>query len=200
MSKSALEAEQNMVKPEYESAPSSFQVARGPSAVQEEEAEPATPPEPVSQKRWDEVRSVFREKQEEPEPEPINVPSPVAAASQDSTGVFSSMAEGSVPFEESASEPESASLPRYLVFAVVACLVVAAVLYVWAPGNSYLGKVTSALHSFTAKSKSNPPPVTTPNSRTRARGDCGEARGRDRITGSRGRSTKRPCPGCFRRN
>jgi TonB family protein len=159
MSKSALEAEQNMVKPDYESAPSGFQVARGPAAVQEEEAETAPPPEPVSQKRWDEVRSVFREKQEEPEP--INVPPP-APASQDSTGIFSSLLEGSVPFEELAAEPESASLPRYLVFAVVACVVVAAVLYVWAPGNSYIGKVMSAFHSFTAKSKTSTAPVTTP--------------------------------------
>jgi len=162
MSKSALEAEQNMVKPEYESAPSSFQVARGPSAVQEEEAEPGPPPEPVSQKRWDEVRSVFREKQEEPEPESDIVPISAPQTSQDSTGVFSSLSEESVPFEEMAAEQESASLPRYLVFAVIACVVVAAVLYVWAPGNSYVGKVMSAFHSFTAKSKTSTAPVTTP--------------------------------------
>ena len=162
MSKSALEAEQNMVKPEYESAPSSFQVARGPSAVREEEAEPGPPPEPVSQKRWDEVRSVFREKQEEPEPESDIVPISAPQTSQDSTGVFSSLSEESVPFEEMAAEQESASLPRYLVFAVIACVVVAAVLYVWAPGNSYVGKVTSAFHSFTAKSKTSTAPVTTP--------------------------------------
>jgi periplasmic protein TonB len=164
MSKSALEAEQNMVKPEYESAPSSFQVARGPSAVQEEEAEPAPPPEPVSQKRWDEVRSVFRQSREEPEPEPESDIVPVSApqTSHDSTGVFSSLSEESVPFEEAAAEPESGSLPRYLVFAVVAFVVVAAVLYVWAPGNSYVGKVTSAFHSFTAKSKTSTAPVTPP--------------------------------------
>jgi len=162
MSKSALEAEQNMVKPEYESAPSSFQVARGPSAVQEEEAEPTPPPEPVSQKRWDEVRSVFREKQEEPESESDFVPVSAPQTSHDSTGVFSSLSEESVPFEEVAAEQESASLPRYLMFAAVACVVVAAVLYVWAPGNSYVGKVTSAFHSFTAKSKTSTAPVTTP--------------------------------------
>ncbi len=162
MSKSALEAEQNMVKPEYESAPSGFQVARGPSAVQEQEAEPAPPPEPVSQKRWDEVRSVFRQPQEEPEPQSDIVPVSAPQTSQDSTGVFSSLSEESVPFEEAAAEQESASLPRYLVFAVAACVVVAAVLYVWAPGNSYVGKVTSAFHSFTAKSKTSTAPVTTP--------------------------------------
>jgi len=162
MSKSALEAEQNMVKPEYESAPSSFQVARGPSAVQEEEAEPTPPPEPVSQKRWDEVRSVFREKQEEPASESDIVPVSAPQTSHDSTGVFSSLSEESVPFEEVAAEQESASLPRYLMFAAVACVVVAAVLYVWAPGNSYVGKVTSAFHSFTAKSKTSTAPVTTP--------------------------------------
>jgi protein TonB len=166
MSKSALEAEQNMVKPDYESAPSGFQVARGPSAVQEEEAEPVPPPEPVSQKRWDEVRSVFRQPQEAPEPESEIAPVSAPQSSQDSTGVFSSLSEESVPFEEAASEPEGASLPRYLVFAVVGCVVVAAILYVWAPGNSYLGKVTSAFHALTAKSKTSIASVTTPSSAT----------------------------------
>jgi protein TonB len=161
MANSALDAEQNMVKPDYESAPSSFQVARGPVAMQEEEAEPAPPPQPVNKQRWDDVRSVFREKQEEPESESDIVPVSAPQTSQDSTGVFSSLSEESVPFEEVASETESGSLPRYLVFAVVACVVVAAVVYVWAPGNSYLGKVTSAFHSFTAKSKTSTAPVTT---------------------------------------
>src|SRR5258708_5446278 len=88
MAKSALDAEQNMVKPEYESVPSSFQVARGPSARQEEETEPA-------------------------------------------------------------------------------CLPAAAILYVWAPGHSYLGRAMSAFRAFGAKSTTNPPaavanPATTP--------------------------------------
>jgi len=108
------------------------------------------------------VRSVFREKQEEPESESDIVPVSAPQTSHDSAGVFSSLSEESVPFEEVAAEQESASLPRYLMFAAVACVVVAAVLYVWAPGNSYVGKVTSAFHSFTAKSKTSTAPVTTP--------------------------------------
>jgi protein TonB len=162
MASSALDAEQNMVKPEYESVPSSFQVARGPSAVQEEKSEPASPPEPVDKKRWDEVRAVFRETPEESKPEPVRAAAPASQESQDATGVFSTFSEESAPQEEPEAEPESSSPPRYLVFAVIACLLVAAILYVWAPGHSYLGRVMSAFHAFGAKSTTNPSAVTNP--------------------------------------
>jgi len=36
---------------------------------------------------------------------------------------------------------------------MVACVLVAGVLYVWAPGDSYLGRVNSAFHALLAKSK-----------------------------------------------
>jgi periplasmic protein TonB len=64
--------------------------------------------------------------------------------SQDSTGVFSSLPEQ----EETSPEPECESQPRYLVFAMVAGLLMAAVLYVWAPGDSYSGRLRSVLHSL----------------------------------------------------
>ena len=201
MSKSALEAEQNMVKPEYESAPSSFQVARGPSAVQEEEAEPAPPPEPVSQKRWDEVRSVFRQSREEPEPEPESDIVPVSApqTSHDSTGVFSSLSEESVPFEEAAAEPESAlasSVPgvrRSRVCGGCGCA-----LRVGA--RKFLCRQSDVGLPFIYREVQNEYRASyAPNSRT-PRGDCGEAFGRNRITNSRRRSTQRSCPGCFQRN
>jgi hypothetical protein len=66
--------------------------------------------------------------------------------------VFSSFLEQEEGSEETSAEAESSSPPRYLIFAVVACLMVAAVLYVWAPGGSYLGKVSSAFHAFSLKS------------------------------------------------
>jgi TonB family protein len=146
MMQSALEAEQKVVKPDY-STPSNFRVARGPASLQEEQEVEAPAAEPVSKKRWDDVRAVFRETPEEPKPAPVTAP----RAPQDSTGVFSSLPEESEGAEGLFTEPESSSPPRYLIFAVVACLLVAAVLYVWAPGGSYLGKVNSALHAFSTK-------------------------------------------------
>ncbi|HST12233.1 MAG TPA: TonB family protein [Terriglobales bacterium] len=155
MMQSALEAEQKVVKPEY-SAPSNFQVARGPAAIEQEQEAEVPTPEPVGQKRWDEVRSVFRETSPEPTPEPAIAP----RAPQDATGVFSSLPEQEESSEEPAEESDASSPPSYLVFAIVACLLIAAVLYVWAPGDSYLGKVSSAFHSF-SKSSETPKPATT---------------------------------------
>lgn len=147
MMQSALEAEQKVVKPNY-STPSSFQVARGPASLQQEQEAETPAAEPFSKKRWDDVRAVFRENPEEPKPEPVVAP----RAPRDSTGVFSSLLEQEEGSEETAAEPESSSPPRYLIFAVVACLIVAAVLYVWSPGVSSLGKVSSAFHAFSLKS------------------------------------------------
>jgi TonB family protein len=147
MMQSALEAEQKVVKLNY-STPSNFQVARGPASLQQEQEAEAPAAEPVSKKRWDDVRAVFRENPEEPKPEPVVAP----RAPQDSTGVFSSFLEQEEGSKETGTEAESSSPPRYLIFAVVACLMVAAVLYVWAPGGSYLGKVSSAFHAFSLKS------------------------------------------------
>jgi len=147
MMQSALEAEQKVVKPNY-SIPSNFQVARGPASLQKEQETEPPAAEPVSKKRWDDVRAVFRENPEEPKPEPVVAP----RAPQDSTGVFSSFLEPEEGSEETGAEPESSSPPRYLIFAMVACLMVAALLYVWAPGGSYLGKISSAFHAFSLKS------------------------------------------------
>ncbi len=148
MMQSALEAEQKVVKPVY-STPSNFQVARGPASLQQEQEVEASAPEPVGKKRWDDVRAVFRETPEEPKPAPVTAP----RAPQDSTGVFSSLPEEAEGAEE--TEPATSSPPRYLIFAVVACLLVAAALYVWAPGGSYVGKVSSALHAFSTKFHAN---------------------------------------------
>jgi len=95
--------------------------------------------QPTPKKRWDE------------KPNPQSMPSVEVAASeadpsQDSTGVFSSLHEEDIL--ESQPQPAKRSHPQYLLFALVGCLFVAAVLWVWAPGDSYLGRISSLFHSF----------------------------------------------------
>jgi periplasmic protein TonB len=155
MTRSALEAEEKIGKPNP-SGELRWQAARGPASLEEEESVEKKEIQPVEKKRWDEVKSIFRENAEEEATPPL-----AARQSQDSTGVFSSLPEESL----ASSEPEPSSPPRYLVFAMVACLLVAGVLYVWAPGDSYLGRVSSAFHAFSVKSKPNVGP---PDARERA--------------------------------
>src|SRR4029077_12971816 len=76
-------------------------------------------------------------------------PAQESAKTQDATGIFSSLPEE----HEAPASPESSAPPRYLVFAMTACVVVAGALYVWAPGGSYLGRVSSAFHALTAKAR-----------------------------------------------
>lgn len=153
----AMEAEQR-ISPQPSVALSGWQAARGPATIRDSEAE-ARPVEPVSQKRWDEVRTIF---QSAPEPTSGNTaeaesgPDVEAAniRTQDSTGVFSSASED-LEGETPPAEEESSSPPQYLVFAIVACVLIAGVLYVWAPGDSYLGRVTSVFHAFSVKVRAN---------------------------------------------
>ena len=53
------------------------------------------------------------------------------------------------PLEEEETPDESSSRPqpRYLVFSLAACLLVAGILYVWAPGDSYKDRLRAWLHS-----------------------------------------------------
>ncbi|MGC2193236.1 MAG: TonB family protein [Terriglobales bacterium] len=144
MSRSALEAEEKVGRPDT-SGELRWQAARGPASLEEEEAGEKKEIQPVGKKRWDEAKSIFREdseKEEAAEPAP-------ARQTRDSTGVFSSLPEEL----QAPSEPEGSSPPRYLVFAMVACLLVAGALYIWAPGGSYLGRVSAAVHAFSAKSR-----------------------------------------------
>ncbi len=144
MSRSALEAEEQRSKPDI-SGELHWQAARGPTSLEEEEAGEKQEIQPVGKKRWDEVKSIFRENSEDEK----DAPPPEVEQTQDSTGIFSSLPEESLVD----AEQESSSTPRYLVFAMVACLLVAGGLYVWAPGGSYLGRVSSALRSFAVNSK-----------------------------------------------
>ncbi|HMK22283.1 MAG TPA: hypothetical protein VK466_08100, partial [Terriglobales bacterium] len=152
MTPTALEAEQKVSKPQSP-VESGWQAARGPAAIREN-AEPEAPPaEPFPKKRWDEVKTIFRQ-EPEAEKEAAPEPAPTALHSHDATGVFSSATEDSEG-EKLPEEEESSSPPQYLVFAVVACVLIAGVLYVWAPGDSYLGRMTSAFHAFSLKSRGN---------------------------------------------
>jgi periplasmic protein TonB len=143
MTRSALEAEEKIGRADT-SSELRWQAARGPASLEEQQETEAKEIQPVSRKRWDEVKSIFRGLPEEEADASGTIPH-----SQDVTGVFSSLPEE----PEAPSETEGSSLPPYLIFAVVACLLIAGVLYVWAPGDSYLGRVGSSLHAFSLKSK-----------------------------------------------
>jgi len=147
MAHSALEAEQKLNQSDT-SGELRWQAARGPASLQEDHAPEAIDIQPVGKQRWDEAKSIFRQPSQESErPETA---APVAARqSHDSTGIFSSLPDEPVD----PTQAESSSPPRYLVFAMVACVLVAGVLYVWAPGDSYLGRINSAFHSLLARSK-----------------------------------------------
>lgn len=147
MPSSALEAEQKVNRPDT-SGELRWQAARGPASLQEDRGPEAKAIPPVSKQRWDEVKTIFRESSQESAQG--EAPAPEAAPQrQDSTGIFSSY-----PDEpEAQPEADTSSPPRYLVFAIIACALVAGVLYVWAPGDSYLGRINSAFHSLFAKSK-----------------------------------------------
>jgi protein TonB len=146
MTRSAFEAEEKLNKADT-SGELRWQAARGPASLQEDQAE-AKDIQPVGKQRWDNVKSIFREPSQESKP--LEPAPPIAALStQDSTGIFSTL-----PDEpEAAPETNPSSPPRYLVFAMVACVLVAGVLYVWAPGDSHLGRINAVVHSFFTKSK-----------------------------------------------
>ena len=156
MTRTAFEAEEKVSKPDLGKPDppqeSGWQAARGPATLNGSTKSEPRAVEPLTKKRWDDVKSIFREPAEgrsestqESEPE----------HSQDSTGIFSS-------FSEKAEEPpdlddsESSSPPQYVVFAVVACVLITGVLYVWAPGDSHLGRMTSAFHAFLVKARTSP--------------------------------------------
>jgi TonB family protein len=110
------------------------------------QAEPQAPEIPtINKKRWD----------EKPQPQET-ISAEVATRElppwQDSTGVFSSL-----PEQGPQPEPENKTRRRYWVFALAACLVVAAVLWVWAPGDSYQRVLSSLVHSISRVPRPNSP-------------------------------------------
>src|SRR5262249_30536663 len=115
---------------------SGWQAARGPEELRadREQVQEIRLPE---KKRWDEYKAAA--KIEEPAPEK---PAATESAPRDSTGVFSSLPEESEPGPETRPKPHS----QRLGFVLVACLLVGGVLYVWAPGDSYGGRLSSIWH------------------------------------------------------
>jgi TonB family protein len=180
MAHSAFEAEEKVGKAELGKAElgkpdrlqeSGWQAARGPATLSESPEPEPRPVEPFTKKRWDDVKSIFREPAEGAG-ESAQESEPATNHSHDSTGIFSSFAEKA---EETSDldESESSSPPQYVVFAVVACVLITGVLYVWAPGDSYLGRMTSAFHAFLVKARTAPEktasaPAPTPSDRAPA--------------------------------
>ncbi len=115
--------------------PSQRQTAQVPGKRHEPELQPHEL-QPVNNARWD-------QKPQPLERPSFEIPPREGQPSDDSTGVFSSL-----PEEELQPEPEKHSHPRYLVFAVVGCLLIAAALWAWAPGDSYQSLLGTLLHSL----------------------------------------------------
>jgi protein TonB len=147
MTRSAFEAEEKLNKADT-SGELRWQAARGPASLQEDHAPEAKDIQPVGKQRWDNVKRIFRDPAQESEK--TEAAAPIAAPpTQDATGIFSTLLDE----PEAAPETNSSAPPRYLIFAMVACVLVAGVLYVWAPGDSYLGRANSAFHALFANSK-----------------------------------------------
>jgi protein TonB len=149
MTRTAFEAEQKINRTERP-AETGWQAARGPASIHRTAEPEAREVEPITKKRWDDVKTIFREDGETEKEKPDSeLP---RSQSQDATGVFSSMSDDA-EYMQPGEEEETSSPPQYLVFAVVACVLIAGVLYVWAPGDSYLGRMNSAFHAFSVKGK-----------------------------------------------
>ena len=147
--KSAFEVEELTEKHTLASEPKPVWRVSQKLASPNHYASDAAEPGPVEKaKRWDEKPKPYEPPVEET---PIEKP-----ASQDKHGVFSSL-----PEEETLPETEHQSHPQYLVFALVGCLLVAGVLWVWAPGDSYRGRMSSVLHSLLSLTKSSQAQSTT---------------------------------------
>jgi periplasmic protein TonB len=153
--KSAFEVEELTEKHDVPSEPKPhWQAAnKGPASLHEYQSEAAKASSVEKEKRWDAKPKAY-------EP-PVEEATVETHRSQDTTRVFSSLAEE----EETPAETGNRSHPQYLVFALVGCLLVAGVLWVWAPGDSYRGRMSSVLHSLSSLTNSSgSEPATAPTS------------------------------------
>jgi TonB family protein len=148
--RSAFEAEAQTAKAESShEEPSGWRAARGPDVLQaeREQVQEIRPPE---KKRWDESKPLAKVFQNADDSQNKADESAHAPHSDDSTGVFSSLAEQPEESEESADATDEEATqkshsPR-LGFVLIACMLIAGVLYVWAPGDSYGGRLSSIWH------------------------------------------------------
>ena len=138
--RSAMEAVESTENQKSLSKLPQRQVEQSPAKLQEPEFDPQGP-QPVNRNRWD-------QKPQLQESHNVEVAPRETRHSDDSTGVFSSL-----PEEEPQLEPEKQSYPRYLVFAVIGFFLIAAVLWVWAPGGSYQGLLSTVQHSLSRAPK-----------------------------------------------
>jgi len=141
--RSAFEAEAQAETHEaYGDQPVRWQAARGPDALREDLAQ-VQAIRPTEKKRWDQTKPLAKACQA-----PAEEAVPATPRSEDSTGVFSS-----IP-DEADSEPPSEPSPKphsqRLGFLLVACSLIAGVLYVWAPGDSYGGRLASLRNLFSS--------------------------------------------------
>jgi TonB family protein len=144
--KSAFEVEELTEKHSPPSEPRPVSQVSQNLAPTDDHAIDAPKPNPVEKtQRWDEKPKPYKPPVEEATIEPH--------ASQDKRGMFSSL-----PEEETLPETEHRSHPQYLVFALVGCLLVVGVLWVWAPGDSYRGRMSSVLSWFLSLTKSSEAP------------------------------------------
>jgi protein TonB len=114
--------------------PLQWQAARGPDALREDSAQ-VQEIRPTEKKRWDDAKPLAKAYEAPPEEA-----TPAFSHSADTTGVFSSLPEET---PEAESEPRPTPHSQRLGFVLVACLLIAGVLYVWAPGDSYGGRLAS---------------------------------------------------------
>ena len=132
---------------------SGWQAARGPAEVQADR-ESVQPTRPSEKKRWDEHKFAVKSDELKAEGE-AEVAEPEAAGpeaeassspSRDATGVFSSLPEDADEEHEQQEQEEGSRRKPHsqlIGFALVACMLIAGVLYVWAPGDSFGDRLTS---------------------------------------------------------
>lgn len=135
--RSAFEAATQSAEPEVPTPqPSGWQAARGPEELRadREQVQEIRLPE---KKRWDERPAP------KPEEPVYEEPAPVPSRTLDSTGVFSSLPDEELERED---PPRPKPHSQRLGFVLVGCLLIGGVLYVWAPGDSYGGRLSSIWH------------------------------------------------------
>jgi protein TonB len=132
--RSALEAVQ---KVENSARPieSSWQAGPGPASPGGDPAEARNALRVEKRPRWDAPQPA--------PPQPITHRSAEADYHPGSAGILWPPVEEEETRDESGSRPQ----PKYLLFSVAACLLVAGILYVWAPGGSYPDRLRSWFHS-----------------------------------------------------
>ena len=154
--RSAFDVAAQATEPETAtSQPSDWQAARGPEELraEREQVQEVRPPEVrVPEKnRWDEGKKLPKIE------EPAHEERSARSDSQDKPGVFSSLPGESETETEQEIRPKPHS--QRLGFVLVACLLIVGVFYVWAPGDSYLGRLKSIWHLLPPRSNAKTAPA-----------------------------------------